>query len=304
MCYKILIYGLGEQYNQNFNIIKYYEITQQFAVVGVTAKWTPDACCLDGYDVIEYEAIGRIAFDYLIVMSEIYFDEIVNDLMQCGIKREKIISYRVLQIPGLDFGRYISFKNKNISIISNNCWGGVICRTLGIECRSPFKNLSVEVEDYLKLLKNLPYYMGLDLTFLEYAFNKNSKKNYPVMLLDDVKVHCNHDTDPDEAAAKWNRRRVKINYDNLFVEMYTESRETMEAFLKIEGYKQKLCFVPFETDRENTKQLKLYHGQKYFWEAVNSNAGNGANSIAYNSLNLLEGTYADRLMQGEKKDHI
>lgn len=294
MCYKILIYGLGEQYNQNFNIIKYYEITQQFAVVGVTAKWTPDASCLDGYDVIKYEAIGRTAFDYLIVMSEIYFDEIVNDLMQCGINRDKIISCRVLQIPGLDFDQYIKFKNMNISIISNNCWGGVICRTLGIECRSPFKNLSVEAEDYLKLLKNLPYYMGLDLTFLEYAFNKNSKKNYPVMLLEDVKVHCNHDTDPDEAAAKWNRRRVKINYENLFVEMYTESREIMEAFLKIEGYKQKLCFVPFETDMDNVQQLKLYHGQKYFWEAVNSNAGNGANSIVYNSLKLLTGVSADR----------
>lgn len=189
-------------------------------------------------------------------------------------------------------------KDSNISIISNNCWGGIICRTLGIECRSPFKNLAIQEADYLKLLGRFEYYMGCDLTFLEYAFNTNSKKNYPVMLLDDVKVHCNHDTNPEEAAAKWNRRRAKLNYANLFVEMYTESRAMMEAFLKIDGYKRKLCFVPFETDEDNVRQLELYPGQKYFWEAVNSNAGNGPNSIVYNSLQLLLGIYADRQEKG------
>lgn len=294
MSYTVLIYGIGEQYNRNLNIIKYYEITRQFEIAGVTAKWTPVAQYLDGYPVIGYEEITRTTFDYMVVMSDIYFDEIVRDMTGRGISRERILPYRVLQIPGLDFGRYVQFKDSNMSIISNNCWGGVICRTLGIECRSPFKNLSVVEEDYLRLLQNFPYYMGCDLEFLEYAYNKNSKKDYPVMRLDDINVHCNHDTDPDEAVAKWYRRRKKINYENLFVEMYTESRETMEAFLKIEGYKQKLCFVPFETDMDNVKQLQLYHSQKYFWEAVNSNAGNGADSIVYNSLNLLLGIFADR----------
>lgn len=291
---KILVYGLGEQYNRNFNTIKYFEITGQFAVVGVTAKHVPSALRLDGYPVITYDRIPETEFDYVVVMSDIYFDEIVNDLTELGISRRRILSYRVLLIPSLDFERYLAFKDSNISIISNNCWGGVICRTLGIECRSPFKNLSVDEEDYLKLLCHFHYYMGCDITFLEYAFNNNSKKNYPVMRLDDIKVHCNHDSDPDEAAAKWNRRKARLNYDNLFAEMYTESRKTMESFLRIEGYKQKLCFVPFETDEDQVRQLTRYHGQKYFWETVNSNAGNGANSIVYNSLNLLLGIYADR----------
>lgn len=293
--YRVLIYGLGEQYNRNFNILKYFEMTGQIEIVGVTAKHTPDAVMLDGYPLVTYEKLYETEFDFIIVMSDIYFIEIVEELTGMGIGRRSILSYRVLQIPSLNFERYIAFKDSDISIVSNNCWGGVICRTLGIECRSPFKNLSVGETDYLKLLERFRYYMGCELTFLEYAFNTNSQKNYPVMLLDDVKVHCNHDTDPVEAAVKWNRRRAKINYDNLLIEMYTESRETMEAFLKVEGYKQKLCFVPFETDMSNVWQLTLYPGQKFFWEAVNSNAGNGANSIVYNSLNLLLGACADRL---------
>lgn len=293
--YRVLIYGLGEQYNRNFNILKYFEITGQFEIAGVTAKHTPDAVMLDGYPLVTYEKLYETEFDFVIVMSDIYFAEIVEELTGLGISRSSILSYRVLQIPSFNFERYIAFKDSNISIVSNNCWGGVIYRTLGLECRSPFKNLSVGETDYLKLLERFRYYMGCELTFLEYAFNTNSQKNYPVMLLDDIKVHCNHDTDPLEATAKWNRRKKKLNYDNLFVEMYTESRETMEAFLKIEGYKQRLCFVPFETDMSNVRQLTLYPGQKFFWEAVNSNAGNSANSIVYNSLNLLLGICADRL---------
>ena len=294
MKYKIVIYGIGEQYNKNFNTIKYFELLEQFSVVGVTAKWTPDSTSLDGYNIIKLTELHTVQYDFIIVMSDIYFDEIVRELTDRGIERSKIISYRVLQIPNLDFNAYIDFKNSKVSIISNNCWGGVICRTLGIECLSPFKNLSLEDNDYIKLLNNFMHYMECEMKFLEYAYNRNSQKNYPVMLLDDVKVHCNHDTNPEDAVEKWNRRRNKINYSNLFIEMYTESKLVMEQFLRIDGYKNKLCFVPFETDAKNVYQLSLYPGQSKFWETVNSNAGNGANSIAYNYLNLMLGMKAER----------
>lgn len=52
MKYKIVIYGIGEQYNKNFNTIKYFELLEQFSVVGVTAKWMPDSTSLDGYNII------------------------------------------------------------------------------------------------------------------------------------------------------------------------------------------------------------------------------------------------------------
>ena len=55
--YKVLIYGLGEQYNRNFNIIRYFDMTGQFRMIGVTARHTPDAVKLDGYPVIKYEEI-------------------------------------------------------------------------------------------------------------------------------------------------------------------------------------------------------------------------------------------------------
>jgi uncharacterized protein (DUF1919 family) len=165
---------------------------------------------------------------------------------------------------------------------------------LGLECLSPFKNLSVEDEDYIRLLKNLKYYMKCDMKFMKYAYNVNSKKDYPVMLLDDIKIHCNHDLYPDEAVEKWNRRRDKINYNNILVEMYTEKENIMQEFLEISEFNKKICFVPFETSMENTYQLYLYPGQTKFWETVNSNAGNGSNCLVYNLFNLITGMESRR----------
>lgn len=295
MEYRIVIYGTGEQYNKNFNIIKYFEMSGQFGVAGITAKWMPNSAFLDGYRVIRLEELCQTEFDFIAVMSDIYFEEIVHSLTGMGIARGKIIPHRVLQIPGLDFAEYVDFKDGGVSIISNNCWGGVACRTLGIECRSPFKNLSIDDEgDYIRLLRNFKHYMGCGLKFLEYAHNENSKKEYPVMLLDDVRVHCNHDLNPEDAVEKWNRRRAKINYDNLVAEMYTEDRDVMAEFLEIKGYKRKICFVPFEPDNDGAYRLPLNPGQSHFWEAVNSNAGNGPDSIEYNILNLMLGKCARR----------
>lgn len=294
MEYKVIIYGLGEQYNKNVNVIKYHELIRSFKVVGVTAKWTPAYTVLDGYPVIRRELLKDISFDFIVVMSDLHFNDIVEDLIEEGIDRNCIITYRVLQIPELDFQRYVEFKNSRISIISNNCWGGVAYRTLGLECLSPFKNLSLQNEDYLKMIANFQYYMKCELKFCEYAYNTNSHKYYPVMCLDDVKVHCNQDTNADDAAEKWNRRRKKLNYDNLLVEMYTEDRDIMERFLGVDGYEHKICFVPFDVDKENVYPLYLYPGQDKFWETVNSNAGNGANSLCYNLLNLLTGFHSKR----------
>jgi uncharacterized protein (DUF1919 family) len=158
-----------------------------------------------------------------------------------------------------------------------------------VECLSPFKNLWLESEDYLRVLGNLQHYMECDLIFLEYACDNHSKAHYPVMKLDDVKVYCNHDTDSEAAAEKWNRRRKKINYDNILIEMSTEDPDIMERFLALPQYEKKICFVPFETDKENAYQLYSYPGQSEFWEPVISNVLYGPNSIAYNLLNLLIG---------------
>lgn len=120
--YRILLWGIGTRYNQMKNIISWYEVTHQFEVVGITAKVLPGFAKLDGYTFVKP---FEVSFDYIIVLSDKYFNEIVqNAVSEYGISASKFIKYRILLVPDLNFSDYIKLKESKISIISNNCWGG------------------------------------------------------------------------------------------------------------------------------------------------------------------------------------
>ena len=82
------------------------------------------------------------------------------------------------------------------------------------------------------------------------------------------------------AIEKWDRRRKKINYDNLFVEMYSERADIIERFLALNNYKKKLCFVTFQSDHPNLFTLDTK--QRELWEVVNE-------SSQYYLIDLLNG---------------
>lgn len=48
-----------------------------------------------------------------------------------------------------------AIKNKTVSIISNNCWGGFMYQSCKLQYNSPFIGLFLFAPDYIKLLKNL-----------------------------------------------------------------------------------------------------------------------------------------------------
>ena len=289
MNYKIVVWGLGSVYNKHLNLLKYYEFNAQFQVVALTATKIPRYDIIDEYPVIKADSLFEIAFDYIIVMNDKNYKEIMNEAINQGIPKEKILPYRILEIPFLKFDEYIRLKESNISIISNNCWGGMVYYTLGIECCSPFKNLFLEDSDYIKLLENIYDYLSLDLKFLRYDIDMHSHKKYTVMELGDVLFHCNHDSEPEFAIKSWKRRREKINYNNLFIEMYTVNEKVADRFLELKQYSKKICFTPFKKKSKEIIQLSLYPGQKEFYEVVNSTAGIGSNSLDYRILDLLNG---------------
>lgn len=289
MTYKAVIWGIGKIYNRMVNVLDYFKLKEQLEILALTADELPVYHEIDGYGLIQKEKLQDLEYDLLIVMNERNFDEIVEEAVHiCNVPREKIVPYWVFEIPGLDLGRYMELRKSRISIISNNCWGGLVYRTLGLEVLSPFKNLFLEDADYIKLLKNLRHYMESEPQFCEYSTDIHSQEWYPVLLLDDIRIHCNHDKDSEAAIAKWNRRKEKINWNNLFIEMYTDNLESEEAFYKLEGFDKKVCFVPYETRYETSFHLKLMLGQRKFYEAVNENASNGRNAFAYNLVELLQ----------------
>lgn len=290
MKYKIVIWGVGAVYNKHVNLLKYYEVKNEIEVVAVTSNdISSKTRTIDGFNAIELNELGSLEYDYLLIMNDVFYKEIREMAIEMGVESERIIHYKVLEIPNLVFEQYIKLKESRISIISNNCWGGTVYHTLGLECISPFKNLFLEDDSYLRMLCNLEYYLHCVPSFGGWAIDIHSGKKYPILKLDDVLLHCNHDDDYEAAVQNWNRRLKKINKDNLFVEMYTEQRENAEKFIQLHEYTKKVCFVPFACNEKGLWHLELGSGQTGFWEAVLSNAANGKNSLSYNLIDLLNG---------------
>lgn len=287
--FNVVIWGIGKIYNRLVNIIHYFEKINQIKIVALVTNELLKYKTLDGYPILSKSELKTLKFDYLIIASEVYFKEIVDDAEHnIGIERCKILPFWILDIPYFDFEKYIKLKNSNLSIISNNCWGGLICQTLGLECLSPFKNVSFSDEDYIKLLKNLKYYLSINPVWLgEMSLDKNRNKEVPILKLDDISIKCNHELNADIAISNWIRRKNKFNWKNIFVEMYTCSKDIENEFILLNHYEKKVCFVPFESSKENSIKLNIMTGQKNFWETVNDNAGIGKNALAYRLIDLL-----------------
>ena len=111
---------------------------------------------------------------------------------------------------------------------------------MGLQFRSPFVNLWLKPKDFIKLLGELKHYMDMPL-----EFTKEEGIDYPIGLLDDVKIYFQHYDTKEEALKKWNERKARINYENLFI-LFTDrdgcTREDLIAFDDL-AYKNKIVFT-------------------------------------------------------------
>lgn len=107
-------------------------------------------------------------------------------------------------------------KNHDFSLISSNCNGAFILHDLGLRFNSPFVNLWMKPDDYIKLLQKLEYYLSCEMTFTEEA-----NISYPIGVLDDIKIYFQHYKTPEEAKQKWCERSERIDINNLFI-MFTD----------------------------------------------------------------------------------
>lgn len=148
-----------------------------------------------------------------------------------------------------------NLKNKNFTIISNNCWGGWVYRRFGLAYLSPTIGLFIMPKDYLKFINNLKYYLfECDLSFIDpqcSRYKDTLQKNplfgkYPIGKLDDIEICFLHYKDEKEAKEKWNRRTSRVNLDNLIIKFCDQNGCTnhdIEEFNKIDKFKKMLCFT-------------------------------------------------------------
>lgn len=238
---RIIICCCGAAYQGRREKIKQLEQQGEIRVVGVTDKKLVPGVTFDGWPVIPREKIGEYSFDSIVVFSYHSEREIKEELIEQGVES------RVIEFD-LPF-RSIEGSSNGISILCNNCWGGFCANSLGIEFCSPTKNLWIPETSFIVFLRHLRYYLSLDPVMGEWieTVGRDDLTRYPKLMVGDIPIYCNHDKDPDEAIAKWQTRKQKVNFKNL-VSVFTLTIPALEKeFYQVEEIEKKYCLVPWES---------------------------------------------------------
>jgi len=162
--------------------------------------------------------------------------------------------------------------NHELSIFSNDCWGGEIYKNLQMPYLTPFVGLMLMAPCYIKLLKRPLHY--LEQTPMEFiavsqyeAYNDVRKQlNYPLARIDDIEIHFMHYKTPEEAQSKWSRRVIRIIWDNIFVKFDIgkdyATPDLLDQFLQL-PFDRKLVVGPsnsFSENKSNFVAISNYSG--------------------------------------------
>lgn len=106
----------------------------------------------------------------------------------------------------------LRLKNRKPTIIASNCIGTFIYYDMKIKYLSPTINLSFDMNDYVRFLENLEWYLKQPVVPYE-----DDRFDYPCGMIGDVEIRFNHYKTIEEAISKWERRKRRIDWDNLFI---------------------------------------------------------------------------------------
>lgn len=142
-------------------------------------------------------------------------------------------------------------KNTDFTIFSNNCIAGFIYQRYGMKYLTPTIGINIEPSHFIKFCKNYTYYLSLELQEAK-EFNQEWFKSigggdikFPVGKLGDINIYFQHSNNFEKSKADWERRKTRINYDNIYMILYDTNRKDLN-------------FKMFETI-EHEKKLYLYH---------------------------------------------
>jgi len=108
--------------------------------------------------------------------------------------------------------------NRNFSLITNTCIGGIVYHDLGLRFLSPTINCGIrDHAEFFTFCIHLRHYLSLPLDFI------TTQWSYPVATLHgdygDVTVYFSHYKTREQAADRWEERKGRVNWDNIVVLM-------------------------------------------------------------------------------------
>lgn len=170
--------------------------------------------------------------------------------------RLKLLKYWRL---GLADYRRKKLKNTDFTIISNNCWGGMVYESYNLLKESPTIGLFFMAKDYIEFLSDLKGYINGELTFINpeksrwrgalQVADDRRFGHYPVGVLSNgkntIEIFFLHYANEQEVREKWQRRIKRINWDRLLIKFNDQNGCTevdVKKFMSL-PFKNKLFFT-------------------------------------------------------------
>lgn len=176
---------------------------------------------------------------------------------------------------GLANHRRKQLKSTDFTIISNNCWGGMIYESYNIPKESPTVGMFFMAQDYIEFLSDLKGYVNGTLSFIKPEESRwkdapqvsGDKRfgSYPVGVLSDgknsIEIFFLHYHSKEEAREKWERRIQRINWDKLLVKFNDQNGCTEKEVNKFMSmpFKNKVFFTAKHWPAENRGGYTYVH---------------------------------------------
>lgn len=149
--------------------------------------------------------------------------------------------------------------NKEPTIICNNCIAGVLLKDLGLNFNTPTINLYFTAPDYINFLERMEYYLSKEMIVSFDSKYSSEPRDYPVGKIDDIEIQFLHFSSIQEAIEKWDRRKKRIQSDNLFFiasDREDCSPEIKRRFLDL-PFRNKVFF----SSKKNSSKEIIYFGE-------------------------------------------
>lgn len=248
----------------------------------------PKEMKVTGIAVLDKEDLKTLNFDLILVVGdnaqgeafftgndskrESFFASVLHEAEQLNLNTDKIIADRIVLVPNFTLEKYKKLRRSKLSILSMNCFAGLLYHRFALPFLSPTINMYTSEEDFLEFLKNPVENVRGEFNLVKTEFNDVLGFEYPVFKICESEWHMNHYKDFEMAKNKWRERSQRINWFNTLVTMYTESYKVLAEFDKL-PFAKKVCFVPFDTNLESGYYLDLTKmATPELWRAVNGTA--------------------------------
>lgn len=208
---------------------------------------------------IQYRLFGRSmkAWFTLIKLGERNMLPVLKEMVWMRVKNSRfagiahqihrIWRYIVCFIRNLEWEFYKYRKRKKLNvqptIIASNCAGTIIYHDMKLPWTSPTINLGMAIEDFIKFVENLPWYLQQEIRPME-----DLSCDYPVGMLQDIRVNFTHYETFDEAVKKWQERKRRVDWDHIYIMGCEKDGCTYETLQRFEAlpYKKKVVFTKQE----------------------------------------------------------